>query len=81
MRDIMSLDASKRHLLTAFQFLVTAVRILIGWHFLYEGISKLFAPNWTSTGYLLESHWLFSSFITGVSRTVRRVLVNLATIT
>ena len=61
MRDILSLDASKRHLLTAFQFLVTGVRILIGWHFLYEGISKLFAPNWTSTGYLLESHWLFSS--------------------
>ena len=39
---------------------MTGLRILIGWHFLYEGISKVFATNWTSAGYLLESHWLFS---------------------
>lgn len=44
------------------RYLLTGLRIFIGWHFLYEGISKLFAPHWTATGYLLESHWLFSDF-------------------
>lgn len=37
----------------------TLVRIFIGWHFLYEGLAKLFSP-WSSAGYLLESQWLFS---------------------
>lgn len=37
----------------------TLVRILIGWHFLYEGLAKLFSP-WSSAGYLMESQWLFS---------------------
>ena len=37
------------------------LRILIGWHFLYEGISKLFNPYWSSAAYLLDSKWIFSS--------------------
>jgi uncharacterized membrane protein YphA (DoxX/SURF4 family) len=37
----------------------TLIRIFIGWHFLYEGLIKLFSP-WSSAGYLLESQWLFS---------------------
>jgi thiosulfate dehydrogenase [quinone] large subunit len=28
------------------------LRILIGWHFLYEGVIKLFNPDWTAFGYL-----------------------------
>jgi thiosulfate dehydrogenase [quinone] large subunit len=32
-----------------------ALRIAVGWHFLYEGISKLANPNWSSVGYLLDS--------------------------
>lgn len=31
---------------------ITLLRILIGWHFLYEGIIKLYNPDWTSFGYL-----------------------------
>lgn len=42
-------------------YLLTAVRILVGWHFLYEGIVKFFDPNWTSTAFLLESTWWFSN--------------------
>ena len=42
------------------QYILTVVRILIGWHFLYEGLSKLISPNWSAAGYLLESSWLFS---------------------
>jgi thiosulfate dehydrogenase [quinone] large subunit len=29
--------------------------MLIGWHFLYEGIAKLTNPYWTSAGYLAEA--------------------------
>ena len=50
-----------QNLSTIFQFLLTGIRLLIGWHFLYEGLSKLFNPGWSSAAYLLESHWLFSS--------------------
>ena len=28
------------------------LRLLIGWHFLYEGMIKLFNPAWTAKGYL-----------------------------
>ncbi|WP_350287611.1 DoxX family membrane protein [uncultured Croceitalea sp.] len=31
---------------------VTLLRVLVGWHFLYEGIVKLYNPDWTAYGYL-----------------------------
>ncbi len=31
---------------------ITLLRVLIGWHFLYEGIVKVYNPDWTSFGYL-----------------------------
>ncbi len=42
--------------------LVTLVtlRFIIGWHILYEGISKLLTPNWTSANFLNESQWIMS---------------------
>ena len=43
-------------------WIFTIIRILIGWHFLYEGLVKLFNPNWSAASYLLESTWIFSSF-------------------
>jgi thiosulfate dehydrogenase (quinone) large subunit len=36
-------------------FWLVALRVLIGWHFLYEGLVKLVNPNWSSLGYLLDS--------------------------
>lgn len=36
------------------------LRVLIGWHFLYEGIAKLISPHWTAASYLLESKLVFS---------------------
>jgi len=36
------------------------MRLVIGWHFLYEGIVKLTSPGWTSAPYLAESKWIFS---------------------
>ena len=43
-------------------WVLTILRIAIGWHFLYEGIVKLTTSGWTSASYLLESRWLFSGF-------------------
>ena len=37
-----------------------ALRILIGWHFLYEGLAKVLDPNWTSAGFLAQSRWILS---------------------
>jgi thiosulfate dehydrogenase [quinone] large subunit len=39
---------------------LVALRMMIGWHFLYEGAIKLFDNEWSSTGYLLDSHGLFA---------------------
>lgn len=53
---------------TAFQtFTLVFLRMLIGWHFLYEGIAKLLNPYWTSAGYLSESKWLFSGWFTTIT--------------
>jgi len=48
------------------------LRILIGWHFLYEGIIKAYNPAWTSKGYLLSASilkpffaWLASESLIG----------------
>ena len=39
---------------------LVGLRMLIGWHFLHEGIVKVLNPNWTSAEYLSESQGLFS---------------------
>jgi thiosulfate dehydrogenase [quinone] large subunit len=31
------------------------LRVLIGWHFLYEGVIKAYNPSWTAKGYLLSA--------------------------
>ncbi len=41
---------------------LVVLRMLIGWHLLYEGLSKLFTPNWSSLGFLRESQWIMSGF-------------------
>jgi uncharacterized membrane protein YphA (DoxX/SURF4 family) len=42
--------------------LVTILRVAIGWHFLYEGLIKLVASNWTSEDYLNSTHGFLSGF-------------------
>lgn len=44
------------------QLIITIIRVAIGWHFLYEGISKLFIDNWTSQGYLANTSGFLSGF-------------------
>jgi thiosulfate dehydrogenase [quinone] large subunit len=43
------------------KFWLVALRLLVGWHFLYEGIVKVLNPKWTSLGYLMDSQGWFAS--------------------
>jgi len=38
------------------------LRIVIGWHLLYEGLTKLFAPAWSAAGFLKGSYGFLSGF-------------------
>jgi len=38
------------------------LRMLIGWHFLYEGVVKLYNPSWSAGGFLADSKWIFADF-------------------
>jgi len=43
---------------------LVSLRMLIGWHFMYEGLAKITNPYWTSAGYLQESQgWFSEQFI------------------
>jgi thiosulfate dehydrogenase [quinone] large subunit len=48
-----------------FQFTaLVGLRMLVGWHFLYEGLAKITNPYWTSAGYLEESQgWFADQFL------------------
>lgn len=37
------------------QFPMALVRIIVGWHLLYEGVTKLLDPGWSSAGFLSGS--------------------------
>jgi len=50
---------TKNQINQALPWLLTFVRIVIGWHFLYEGISKISAEAWSSAPYLAGSRWVF----------------------
>ncbi len=39
---------------------LTILRVMIGWHFLYEGLVKAFDPSWSSKEFLLYSVGPFS---------------------
>ena len=43
-------------------YALVALRILIGWHILFEGFTKLLTPSWSSSGFLNESKWILSGF-------------------
>lgn len=42
--------------------MLSVLRILIGWHFLYEGIVKLMNPSWSAKGYLENAYGFLSGF-------------------
>lgn len=44
------------------------LRLLIGWHFLYEGFAKLFNPNWSAASFLLDSKGIFSGIFVAMAQ-------------
>lgn len=49
------------------QFVLVLLRILIGWHFLYEGLLKLLSPSWSSKRYLMSSESFMADFFAWLS--------------
>jgi thiosulfate dehydrogenase [quinone] large subunit len=39
---------------------ITVLRVMVGWHFLYEGIAKLSSPTWSAAGYLKQARGPFA---------------------
>ncbi|MDR0824889.1 MAG: DoxX family membrane protein [Prevotella sp.] len=48
-------------------FWLTVLRLLIGWHFLYEGLAKLFNSSWTAYPYLMDSQGFLSDFFKSIA--------------
>ncbi len=44
------------------KLMITLFRVAIGWHFLYEGISKMMTGNWSAAGYLSKATGPFAEF-------------------
>ncbi len=42
------------------------LRVVIGWHFLYEGMVKLLNPYWSSAAFLLETKGIFKGVATSI---------------
>ncbi len=34
---------------------ITVMRVLVGWHFMYEGIAKLTSASWSAAGYMRQA--------------------------
>jgi thiosulfate dehydrogenase [quinone] large subunit len=69
------------HTLTAAQRnTLVFLRVLIGWHFLYEGVIKAYNPSWTSKGYLLSASILkpFFAWLAGESMVGAIDMLNIA---
>ena len=68
--------AARHGPLTTFQATaLVALRMLIGWHFCYEGIAKLLNPYWTSAGYLAGSQWFLKGLLIHVASNATVVTV------
>jgi thiosulfate dehydrogenase [quinone] large subunit len=46
---------------------ITLMRIVVGWHFLYEGIAKLTAPSWSAVSYLKQARGPFAPLFKGLA--------------
>ena len=46
---------------------IVLLRLFVGWHFLYEGVIKLYNPDWTSFGYLASAQGPFKSLFVSLA--------------
>ncbi|MFV0346705.1 MAG: DoxX family protein [Bacteroidales bacterium] len=47
---------------------LVVLRVLIGWHFLYEGLVKVLNPKWTGFGYLMDSGGFMPGFFKWIAQ-------------
>lgn len=59
---------------------ITVLRVLVGWHFLYEGLSKLTAGSWSSVGFLRQARGPFAGLFRSIAEQPN-LLANADTIT
>ena len=59
---------------------ITLMRVLVGWHFLYEGLSKLTSESWSAAGYMKQSRGPFAELFRGLAANPN-LLANADTIT
>jgi len=57
------------------KWVLVLLRIAIGWHFLFEGLSKLFTPGWTSADFLATSRWIFAPFFQWIAESPTLLMV------
>jgi thiosulfate dehydrogenase [quinone] large subunit len=50
-------------------------RIVLGYHFLFEGIDKLLSPGWTSSIFLLQTNWFLSDFYHSIANNGNWLLI------
>jgi thiosulfate dehydrogenase [quinone] large subunit len=69
LKNINSNNMNSPKLTNVQAYMMVLLRILIGWHFLYEGVIKAYNPSWTSRGYLLSASILkpFFNWLAGDS--------------
>lgn len=46
---------------------ITLMRVLVGWHFLYEGLTKVTAESWSAAGYMRQSRGPFAELFRGIA--------------
>jgi thiosulfate dehydrogenase [quinone] large subunit len=68
MNDVAATPAAGSAGYTRFQTAaLVALRMLIGWHFFYEGLAKVTSEYWTSAGFLSESKFIFSDLFVSLA--------------
>jgi thiosulfate dehydrogenase [quinone] large subunit len=61
---------------TTFQITsLVALRMLVGWHFFYEGLAKRLNPYWTSAEYLDGAQWLLKGMFRSVAASATAVTI------
>ncbi len=54
---------------------LTLLRLLIGGHLFYEGVSKLWTEGWSSGGYLARSNWFLADFFRSIAEDPTRLKI------
>jgi thiosulfate dehydrogenase (quinone) large subunit len=71
----MSKSYSKENYSNVQAFFLVALRVLIGWYFLYEGLTKLANPDWSCVGYLMDSKGPFAGMFIAMAGNLKLVAV------